>query len=65
MTAFAGGAGGSGVVIISYVTADWGAGTGGTITTDGANTVHTFNGDGTFVAVGLGVAAARAYSYFL
>jgi len=43
-----GGDGGSGVVIISYVTAEWGVSTGGTITTDGANTVHTFNSDGTF-----------------
>lgn len=37
-----------GVVIISYVTANFGACTGGTITTDGANTVHTFTSNGTF-----------------
>jgi len=43
------GKGGKGVVIISYVTADFGACTGGTITTDGANTVHTFTSSGTFV----------------
>ena len=45
-----GGAGGSGIVIISYVTADFSAYTvtGGTITTSGANTVHTFLSSGTF-----------------
>ena len=47
-----GGAGGSGVVVISYVTANFGTCTGGTITTDGANTVHTFNSSGTFTVVG-------------
>lgn len=46
------GAGGSGVVIISYVTStfvglDWVA-TGGTKTTDGLNTVHRFTESGTF-----------------
>lgn len=46
-----GGAGGSGVVIISYVTADFGTCTGGTITTDGVNTVHTFTSSGTFSVV--------------
>lgn len=50
-TAGSGGAGGSGVVIISYVTADFGECTGGTITTDGANTVHTFTTSGTFTVV--------------
>lgn len=49
-----GGAGGSGIVIFSYVTADFGACTGGTITTDGANTVHTFTGSGTFTVVLIG-----------
>lgn len=45
-------AGGSGIVIMSFVTADFVAlgwiGTGGTITTNGANTVHTFTSSGTF-----------------
>jgi hypothetical protein len=43
-----GGAGGSGVVIISYPTGSMTA-TGGTITTSGGNTVHTFTASGTFV----------------
>lgn len=44
-----GGAGGSGIVIISYVTADWSAFTvtGGTVTTSGANTIRTFTSSGT------------------
>ncbi|NTW31031.1 MAG: hypothetical protein HGB12_00075 [Bacteroidetes bacterium] len=47
------GSGGSGVVIISYKTADWSAYTinGGTITTNGAYTVHTFNNSGVFSVV--------------
>lgn len=45
--ASAGGNGGSGVVIVRYATADLTA-TGGTITTDGAYTIHTFNASGTF-----------------
>ncbi len=45
-----GGAGGSGVVIIRYLTPVSGDGTGGTITHDGAYTVHTFTSSGTFVA---------------
>lgn len=43
------GAGGSGVVVIRYATADYGTVTGGTITTDGADTIHTFTSDGTLV----------------
>lgn len=43
------GAGGSGVVIIRYLTTDLTA-TGGTITTDGAYTVHTFTTSGNFNA---------------
>jgi hypothetical protein len=45
-----GGNGGSGVVIITYTTTDGAAYTitGGTITTNGAKTVHTFNSSGTF-----------------
>jgi hypothetical protein len=41
------GAGGSGVVIISYPTGSLSA-TGGTITTSGGNTIHTFTSSGTF-----------------
>lgn len=41
------GAGGSGVVIISYPTGSLTA-TGGTVTTSGGNTVHTFTSSGTF-----------------
>lgn len=44
-----GAAGGSGVVIISYPTGSLIA-TGGTITTAGGNTIHTFTTNGTFVA---------------
>ena len=47
-----GGAGGSGVVIIRYATASTGSAYGGTITTDGADTVHTFNSTGTFTYIG-------------
>jgi hypothetical protein len=47
----AGKAGGSGVVIFSYVTADFGACTGGTITTSGSDTIHTFTANGTFTVV--------------
>ena len=45
------GTGGSGVVVVSYITADWGTCTGGTITTNGIYTVHTFTTDGTFTVV--------------
>jgi len=54
----AGGDGGSGVVIISYATnGDDGISpdsTGGTKTTSGDQTIHTFTSDGTFVAVTTG-----------
>jgi len=43
-----GGAGGSGVVIISYPTGSMSA-TGGTITTSGGNTIHTFTSSGDFI----------------
>jgi hypothetical protein len=46
-----GGAGGSGVVIVRYLTADL-AGrtvTGGTITTSGSYTIHTFNSSSSLV----------------
>ena len=41
-TGYPGGVGGSGTIIIRYVTAQWGRCTGGIITTDGTDTVHTF-----------------------
>lgn len=43
-----GGSGGSGVVIISYPTGSMTA-TGGTITTSGGNTIHTFTSSGSFI----------------
>ncbi len=43
-----GGRGGSGVVIVRYVTSELGSCTGGTITTDGTDTIHTFTASGTF-----------------
>lgn len=43
----AGGAGGSGIVIIRYLTGLYSA-TGGTITTSGDYTIHTFTSSGTF-----------------
>lgn len=48
-----GAAGGSGVVIISYPTGSINA-TGGTITTSGGNTIHTFNSSGTFTVSAIG-----------
>lgn len=42
-----GGSGGTGIVIISYVTGDISA-TGGTVTTNGSKTVHTFTTNGVF-----------------
>lgn len=42
------GAGGSGVVIIRYLTSDVISATGGTKTTDGSYTIHTFTSSGTF-----------------
>ena len=45
----AGGAGGSGIVILRRVTA-CSTSTSGTVTTCGSDTIHTFTGDGSFVA---------------
>lgn len=45
---YAGAAGGSGVVIIRYKTGLFKTATGGTITTVGSDTVHTFTSSGTF-----------------
>ena len=44
----AGSAGGSGIVIIRYLGSQ--RGTGGTVTTSGGYTIHTFTGSGTFTA---------------
>ena len=45
-----GGNGGSGVVIIRYVTSDSPSASGGTKTTSGSDSIHTFNSSGTFTA---------------
>lgn len=45
---FAGGNGGSGIVIISYPGPQ--RGTGGTVTSSGGNTIHTFTTSGTYTA---------------
>ncbi len=58
--AISGGAGGSGVVIVRYPTGVITA-TGGTITTVGPYTLHTFTGSGTFTVTGIGgVAVSQA-----
>lgn len=44
-----GGNGGSGIVIVSYPTASGMSASGGIVTTNGANTVHTFTSSGQFV----------------
>ncbi len=50
-TSYKGGSGGSGIVVIRYLTTSVLAlGTGGTITTSGGYTIHTFTSSGTFVA---------------
>lgn len=55
-----GGAGGSGIVIIRYLTGSLAA-LGGTITTDGADTIHTFTTSGTLtVGTALGKALVVA-----
>ena len=46
---YAGGNGGSGLVIISYASATQ-RGTGGTVTSSGGYFIHTFTSSGTFVA---------------
>ena len=52
-----GGAGGSGIVIVAYQTSAVTAiGSGGTITTSGGYTIHTFTSSGTFVSPTLAVA---------
>jgi hypothetical protein len=47
-SAYAGANGGSGIVIIRYVGTQ--RGTGGTITSSGGFTIHTFTSSGTYVA---------------
>jgi hypothetical protein len=42
--------GGTGIVIIRRLTADSTSASGGTVTTDGADTIHTFTGSGSFTA---------------
>ncbi len=62
----AGGPGGKGVVIISYVTADFGTCTATgtyTTTTSGANTIFTFTGNGTFTVVGGASAGLQNLTY--
>jgi len=54
---FSGGNGGAGVVIISYPTASGIVATGGTITTSGANKIHTFTGSGYFNVTSVGTAS--------
>jgi hypothetical protein len=46
--AFAGGNGGSGIVIIRYLGSQ--VGSGGTVTSSGGYTYHTFTSSGTFTA---------------
>lgn len=53
-----GGAGGSGVVIFSYPTGSFTA-TGGTITTAGGNTIHTFTSSGTFAITAIGASSIQ------
>jgi hypothetical protein len=47
-TGATGAAGGSGVVIISYPGSQ--RATGGTVTSSGGQTIHTFNSSGSFIA---------------
>jgi len=47
-TTYFGGAGGSGIVIVRYLTSLFGSCVGGTKSTDGTDTLHTFTGTGTF-----------------
>jgi len=52
--------GGTGVVIISYVTADFGFCSGGTKTVVGSETIHTFTSSGDFIVRALKTAANLA-----
>lgn len=57
----AGGAGGSGIVILRYTTGTIVA-TGGTITTSGSDTIHTFTGSGTFDVTSIPIAPVADFS---
>ena len=63
-TAAAGANGGSGIYIISYPTGLITA-TGGTITTSGGNTIHTFTSSGTFTVTALSSVALPTGYYFV
>jgi hypothetical protein len=58
-----GGNGADGLVIISYAMTDYGRCTGGTITNDGTNRIHTFTTSGTFVAVAPFAASPLALTF--
>lgn len=55
-----GAAGGSGIVIISYATGSLTA-TGGSITTSGGNTIHTFNSTGTWTVTAIGPVVGNTF----
>lgn len=57
-----GGDGGSGIVIISYPTGSLTA-TGGSVTTSGTSTIHTFNSSGTFTVSSIGSVTATSSVY--
>lgn len=57
-----GGGGGSGIVVISYPTGLLTA-TGGSITTSGGNTIHTFTTGGTFAITGIAGITVGGYYY--
>ena len=59
-----GGPGADGAVVITYPTGRMTA-TGGTITTGGGNTIHTFTSSGTFTISALGSIALPTGSYFV
>lgn len=55
-----GGTGGSGVVALSYITGAYTA-TGGTITTSGGRTIHTFTASGTFAVTAVNPTAGNVF----
>lgn len=57
---YAGGDGGSGIAIFSYPTGSVTA-TGGTITTSGGNTIHTFTTNGNFIVSTSGIVGGQVY----
>lgn len=62
VTSNAGGAGGSGIVVIRYPGSA--RATGGTITTVGSDTLHTFTTSGTLTVLGGGLSANRATAFW-